>query len=149
MEVALLHGIFPTQGSIPGLLHCRHQFLGQEDSLKAGTAIHSSILALRLLWTEEPGGLQSMGSQRVRHHRTTEQARMLSATTPQSRALSWKAIFQIHVHTEGDLGRVGMAWLSSAVLLAKAPCLLQWGSKSITDTRAAPPAWPDTAISQQ
>ena len=42
---------------------------------------------------------------------------MLSAKTPQSRALSWKAIFQIHVHPEGDLGRVGMAWLNSAVLL--------------------------------
>ena len=32
---------------------------------------HSSILAWRILWTEEPGGLQSMGSQRVRHDRAT------------------------------------------------------------------------------
>ena len=43
------------------------QFLGQEDPLKKGMAIHSSILAWRISWTEEPGGLQSMESQRVRH----------------------------------------------------------------------------------
>ena len=41
--------------------------LGQEDSLEKEMAIHFSILAWRLPWTEEPGGLQSMGSQRVRH----------------------------------------------------------------------------------
>ena len=36
--------------------------------LKKGIATHSSILAWRIPWTEEPGGLQSMGSQRVRHN---------------------------------------------------------------------------------
>ena len=41
--------------------------LGQEDSLEEGMATHSSIFAWRILWTEEPGGLWSMGSQRVRH----------------------------------------------------------------------------------
>ena len=41
--------------------------LGQEDTLKKGMAAHSSILAWRIPWTEEPSGLQSMGSQRVRH----------------------------------------------------------------------------------
>jgi len=39
---------------------------GQEDSLEAGMATHSSILAWRIPWTEEPGGLQSMELQRVR-----------------------------------------------------------------------------------
>ena len=38
-----------------------------EDPLEQGMATHSSILAWRILWTEEPSGLQSMGSQRVRH----------------------------------------------------------------------------------
>ena len=37
-----------------------------EDLLEEGMAIHSSTIAWRILWTEEPGGLQSMGSQRVR-----------------------------------------------------------------------------------
>ena len=40
-------------------------FLGQEDPLEKGMVMHSSILALRILWTEEPDGLQSMGSQSV------------------------------------------------------------------------------------
>ena len=42
-------------------------FLGQEDLLEEEMAAHSNILAWRIPWTEEPGGLQSMGSQRVRH----------------------------------------------------------------------------------
>ena len=41
--------------------------LGWEDPLEEEMAIHSSILAWRIPWTEEPGGLQSMRSQRVRH----------------------------------------------------------------------------------
>ena len=41
--------------------------LGQEDPLQKGMATHSSILAWRILRTEEPGGLQSVGSQRVEH----------------------------------------------------------------------------------
>ena len=41
--------------------------LGQEDPLEKGIATNSSILAWRIPWTEEPGGLQSMGSYRVRH----------------------------------------------------------------------------------
>ena len=43
------------------------QSLGQEDPLEESTATHSSILAWKILWTEELGGLQSTGSQRVRH----------------------------------------------------------------------------------
>ena len=39
--------------------------LGQEDPLEKGMAIHSSILSWRIPWAEEPGRLQSMGSQRV------------------------------------------------------------------------------------
>ena len=44
------------------------QFLGWEDPLEVGMATHSSILAWRSPWTEEPGRLQSIGSQRVRHN---------------------------------------------------------------------------------
>ena len=45
------------------------------DPLEEEMATHSSILAWKMPWTEEPGGLQSMGSQRVRHAWVTEQAR--------------------------------------------------------------------------
>ena len=41
--------------------------LGQEDALQEGMATHSCILVWRIPWTEEPGGLQSMRSQTVRH----------------------------------------------------------------------------------
>ena len=44
------------------------QFLGQEDPLEKGMATHSSILAWRIPRTEEPDGLLSMGSERVRHN---------------------------------------------------------------------------------
>ena len=43
------------------------QFLGQEDLLGKGMTTHSSILAWRIPWTDDPGGLQSMGSQTVGH----------------------------------------------------------------------------------
>lgn len=42
--------------------------LGQEDPLEKGIATHSSILAWRIPWTEEPGGQQFMGSPRVGHN---------------------------------------------------------------------------------
>ena len=42
--------------------------LGWEDPLEKEMAIHSRTIAWRISWTEEPGGLQSMGSQRVRHN---------------------------------------------------------------------------------
>ena len=44
------------------------QSLGQEDPLEKEMVTHSSILAWRIPWTEGPGGLQSTGSQRVRHN---------------------------------------------------------------------------------
>ena len=42
--------------------------LGQEDTLEKGMATHSSILAWRSPWTEEPGGIQSTESQRIKHN---------------------------------------------------------------------------------
>jgi len=53
--------------SLPTVQESQVQFLGWEDPLEEGMATHSSILAWRIPWTEEPSGLQSMGSQRVRH----------------------------------------------------------------------------------
>ena len=43
------------------------RFLGQEDALEEKMTAHSSVLSWEISWTEEPGGLQSMGQQRVRH----------------------------------------------------------------------------------
>ena len=51
----------------PAMLVTRVPFLGREDSLEEGMATHSRILAWRIPWTEEPGGLQSLGLQRAGH----------------------------------------------------------------------------------
>ena len=58
--------------NLPAKQETRVQSLGQEDPLETGMATHSSILAWRIPWTEEPGGLQSMGSQRVGHDWATK-----------------------------------------------------------------------------
>ena len=52
---------------LPTMWETQVQSLGQEDLLKEAMATHSSILAWKIPWVEEPGRLQSMGSQRVRH----------------------------------------------------------------------------------
>ena len=51
----------------PTVWDTRVQSLGREDLLEKGRATHSSILAWKISWMEEPGRLQSMGSQRVGH----------------------------------------------------------------------------------
>ena len=55
-----------TVKNLPAIQETQVQSLGQEDPLEKGMATHSSTLAWRSPWTEEPGRLQSMGSQRVR-----------------------------------------------------------------------------------
>ena len=52
---------------LPALQETQVRSLGQEDPLEKGMATHSSILAWRTPWTEESGGLQSLGLQRVGH----------------------------------------------------------------------------------
>ena len=56
---------------LPTMQETRVQSLGLEDPLEKEMATHSSILALKIPWTEEPGRLQSMWSQRVGHDRMT------------------------------------------------------------------------------
>ena len=52
---------------LPTMQETQVQSLGREDPLEREMATHSSILAWKTPWTEKPGGLQSMGSPRVRH----------------------------------------------------------------------------------
>ena len=53
--------------NLPTIRETQVRSLGWEDPLEKELATHSSILAWRITWTEEPGGLESMGSQRVGH----------------------------------------------------------------------------------
>ena len=57
--------------NLPAVQEIWVQSLGWEDPLEKGKGTDSSILAGRILWTEEPGRLQSMGSHRVGHDRET------------------------------------------------------------------------------
>ena len=54
--------------NLPAVQETQVQSLGWEDPLEKGMATHSGILAWRISWTEGPSGLQSMGSQKVRHN---------------------------------------------------------------------------------
>ena len=60
----------------------RVRSVGQGDPLEEGMVTHSSILAWRIPWREEPGGLESMGSQRIGHDRATWHAQHTVSTTP-------------------------------------------------------------------
>ena len=57
-----------TVKNLPAVQETRVRSPGQEDPLEEGMATHSSILAWRIPWTEEPGGLESMGPQRDGHN---------------------------------------------------------------------------------
>ena len=59
-----------TVRHLPAMWETRIRFLGREDPLEKEMAIHSSTLAWKIPWTEEPDRLQSMGSQRIGHDRT-------------------------------------------------------------------------------
>ena len=61
-----------TVKSLPAIQETWVRSLDREDLLEKEMATHSSILAWKIVWTEEPGRLQSMGSQRVRHNPATD-----------------------------------------------------------------------------
>ena len=63
-----------TVKNLPTMQETQVRSLSQKDPLKKEMATHSSILAWEIPWTKEPGGLQSMESQRVRHDVVTEHA---------------------------------------------------------------------------
>ena len=58
--------------NLPAVQETQVRALGQEDPLEKGMATHSSMLAWRIPWTEEPGGLWSLELQRVGHNSATE-----------------------------------------------------------------------------
>ena len=70
LEPCLLRASLVAQriNHLPAVQKTRVQSLGREDPLEEEMATHSRILAWEIPWTEEPGRLQSMGSQRIRHN---------------------------------------------------------------------------------
>ena len=66
-DLGVRHVMAQTVKTLPTMQETQVRSLGWEDPLEKGMTTHSRILAQRIAWTKEPGGLQSMGSQRVRH----------------------------------------------------------------------------------
>ena len=92
--------IFPVAQMIknlPAMQETQVRSLGLEDPLEKGMAVHSSILAWRIPWTEEPGGLQSVGLQRIRHNWVTNTITTIPITFSSpcwARAKSlWQVVF--------------------------------------------------------
>ena len=73
LSLAVVWGLLVAQTveNLPAMLETPLLSLGREDPLEKGMATHSSVLAWRIAWTEEPGGPQSLMSQRVGHGRVT------------------------------------------------------------------------------
>ena len=69
--------------NMPAMQETQVWFLGGEDPLEKRMATHSSILAWRISWAEEPGGLQSMGSQRDGHNLVTNTNKEYNSAFPQ------------------------------------------------------------------
>ena len=61
MKITVQHVVAQIVKNLPAMRETWVRFLGWKDPLDKGTATNSSILALRITWTEEPGGLQSNG----------------------------------------------------------------------------------------
>ena len=78
-------------------------FLGQEDPLEKEMTTHSSILALKIPWTEEPGGLQHKGLQRGRHNWATEK--------PEDAQMEYNRLFlSLYIKLEGNKMSVKDVW---------------------------------------
>ena len=69
-----------TVRNVPAMQETQVRSLGREDPLEEGMATHPSILAWEIPWTEEPGGLQSKGLQRVQHDLVTNNSLQISTT---------------------------------------------------------------------
>ena len=98
--------------------------LGWEDPLKKGMATHSSILAWRTPWTGEPGGLHSMGSQRVGHDWATNTTMTVSETILFifSLAYYYHLLLEYQLYRNRDLGFlfnffISIVWAGSSVFM--------------------------------
>jgi len=89
---------------LPAKQETQVQSLGQEDPVEKGISTYSSILAWRIPWTEEPGGLESIGWQRVRHNWATNRddggLKVMVAVKSGEKRITFCAYF------EGKIGRV-------------------------------------------
>ena len=94
---------------LPAMRETWVQSLGQEDPLEKEMATHSSILAWRIPWMEEPGGLQSTGSQRVIQDLATEQ----HTPHPHWTILAWRFFRSQSKQNQNSEFKVFLSWFQS------------------------------------
>ena len=89
-----------TVKNLPAIWETKVWSLGSEDPLEKGMATHCSILTWKIPWTEVPGGLQSMGSQRVRHDWATNTFtfKLCSLVNNRVKRANCKVCIYIYVH---------------------------------------------------
>ena len=105
--------------NLPAMRETQVQSLGQKEPLEKEMATHSSILAWRIPWTEEPGELQSMGSQRVRHD--------WAANTPlRKQELCPQMAFGLQLHHQHFLGLQGACLTADFGLASLYNCMSQF-----------------------
>ena len=92
--------VAPTVKNLPSMQNTRVQSLSQEDPLEKGMTTHSSVLAWRIPWTEEPGGLESIGSQ--------SQTQLKQLSTHARKRLQWAQISPLEPVSEPRLQ--GLVW---------------------------------------
>ena len=105
-------------------------FLDQEDPLEKDMAIHSSILAWEIQWTEEPGGLQSIGLHRVGHNWATKTQHTYSLCSRSKKGVQFSFLFLIallakqmlHFSPFSDI----YIWISKELMLGKNCVLTHW-----------------------
>ena len=88
--------------------------LGREDPLEKGMAAHSSILAWKIPWTEEPGGLQSMGLQRGKHERASNTFIVCLQSVSISSVEQSDSVTHTHTHTYKHMGAHSWTHLSDS-----------------------------------
>ena len=89
--------------NLPAMWETWVQSLGQEDPLEQGMATHSSIPAWRIPWTEKPGGLQSMGLQRVGYNWATNTFTFKTTTYLHPRLLRLNPLYFIDITYESEI----------------------------------------------
>ena len=90
--------------------------LGREDPLEKGMVTHSSILAWRILWTEDPGGLQSMGSKRVRQNLATKPPPSKDSGLSHTHQPTWEDESRLDTQGHSTAGVLNQSWRGGSLI---------------------------------
>ena len=129
-----------TVTNLPTIWETQVQSSGWEDSLEKGMAIHSSILAWRIPWREEPGGLQSMGSHRVGPNWATKTSRTWTCPWPAD-VSSRPLLSERHAWSEEFLSQESRLCFhrDRSGSLERSGCLREHGLHRLKPTELKPP----------